>query len=116
MSELLLTNVFFAITSIAVVVVTAVFVLVLLQVLKILRKLENILRQVQHGAERVVEDVAAFKREFVTGGLIMRIIGHILNIDMYNREHHWDEEDRAPKGPAHKKTRKKAKKRIIEKE
>ena len=69
MSEVLQANIFFVITSIAVVALTILLCFVLYQVLGILKNVRDITDRLRRGSEQLAED-AQVVRDFVHEGLI----------------------------------------------
>lgn len=69
MSEVLQTNIFFVITSIAVVVLTILLCFVLYHVIGILKNVRDITDKVKRGSEQLAEDAQAV-RTFVHEGII----------------------------------------------
>jgi hypothetical protein len=69
MSEVLQTNIFFVITSIAVVVLTILLCFVLYHVIGILKNVRDITDRVKRGSEQLAEDAQAV-RTFVHEGII----------------------------------------------
>lgn len=80
MSEVLMTNVFFVITGIAIVLASVLFSMVLYQVWRITRVLRRVSEKIEKGAERVAEDAAALKRELTSGKLLGKLIQFALNV------------------------------------
>lgn len=77
MSEVLQTNVFFIITSIAVVVITVMIGIALYYIIRILRAVRDVAERVRHGSELLAEDAATFRRDVLTGNLFSKIFSHI---------------------------------------
>lgn len=69
MSEVLQANIFFVITSIAVVVLTILLCFVLYQVVRILKNVQDITDRLRRGSEQLAED-AQVVRSFVHEGII----------------------------------------------
>ncbi len=69
MSEVLQTNIFFVITSVAVVVLTILLCFVLYHVIGILKNVRDITDRVKRGSEQLAEDAQAV-RTFVHEGVI----------------------------------------------
>ena len=80
MSEVLQANVFFVITSIAVVVVTVLVCFVLWYLIKILRNVREITDRLRRGSEQLAEDANAV-RVFVHEGIVgtlLQFVGKII--------------------------------------
>jgi hypothetical protein len=73
-SEVLQTNVFFIITSIAVVVVTVLFSVALYYVIRILRAVRDIAERLREGSEVIAEDVATVREGIVTGRFFTDVV------------------------------------------
>lgn len=69
MSEVLQANIFFVITSIAVVVLTVLLCFVLYQLVRILKNIRDITERLRRGSEQLAED-AQVVRSFVHEGII----------------------------------------------
>lgn len=69
MSEVLQANIFFVITSIAVVALTILLCFVLYQVVRILKNVRDITERLRRGSEQLAED-AQVVRSFVHEGII----------------------------------------------
>lgn len=78
MNEILHANIFFFITSVAVVVFTLLVCITLYQVIKILRTTRRIVDRIEAGSEVIAEDVTHFRRYVREGGLISQIVGVFL--------------------------------------
>lgn len=74
MSEILQTNVFFVITSIAVVVFTIFVCIVLYHVIRILKSIRTIVNRVEEGSEVIAEDVSQLRAYVVEGSLVSQIM------------------------------------------
>lgn len=70
MNEVLHANVFFFITSVAVVVLSVIFIILLYHVLQALRSVRKILARIEKGTEVVSEDLQNIRMHFKKGGLI----------------------------------------------
>lgn len=70
MNDILLTNIFFAITAIATVTLTIIVIVLLAYLIKLVRKIGKLTDMVTEEAERVIEDVEAM-RETVHEGAAM---------------------------------------------
>jgi hypothetical protein len=74
MSDFLKMDIFFAVTTVAVVVVSFVLTLVLIRVLSILRKIDDVTALVREEGEQLREDIANVREQVQEGGLR---IGHL---------------------------------------
>lgn len=74
MTEVLHANVFFFITSIAVIVFTILLCIVLYHVLKITKAIRKIVERVEEGSEVLAEDMHHLRGYFAEGGLIAHLI------------------------------------------
>lgn len=70
MNEILLTNIFFAITALATVILTIIVAVLLMYLIKLVRKVEKLTDIVTGEAERIIEDVEAM-RETIHEGAAM---------------------------------------------
>lgn len=75
MSDFLKMDIFFAVTTVAVIVVSFVLTLVLIRVLSILRKIDDVTALVREEGEQLREDIANVREQVQEGGLR---IGHLL--------------------------------------
>lgn len=75
MSEVLQANVFFVITSVAVVVLTILVCVALWHVIRILKNIRDISERVKRGSEQLAEDALAV-RTFVNEG----VVGTVMNL------------------------------------
>lgn len=78
-------NVFFFITSIAVVVFTVFLCVALYYIIKILKSLRNITERVEHGSEVLAEDIEHVRKFFTEGSLISHIIGMFMGMSKQDR-------------------------------
>ena len=78
MSEILQANIFFIITSIAVLVLTLFVCLILYHVVKILRSIRKIVDRVEEGSEVIAEDVSQLRAYVVEGSLVSQIMSFFL--------------------------------------
>lgn len=103
MSEVLMTNVFFVITGIAIVIASVLFSMVLYQIWRITRVLRRVSEKIEKGAERVAEDAAALKRELTSGKLFGKLIQFALSVgsegfsSFIDHAVHGDDEDKKKK-------------------
>ena len=67
MSEVLLANIFFMITAVAVILVTIFVAVALYHLIRILRSVRDIVERVREGSEVIAEDVAHMRDGIVTG-------------------------------------------------
>jgi len=74
MGEILQTNIFFVITSIAVVVFTLFVCVILYHVIKILKSIRKIVDRVEEGSEVIAEDVSQLRAYVVEGSLVSQIM------------------------------------------
>ena len=74
MSEILHTNIFFLITSIAVVLLSLLACLILWQVYRLVTALRRIVDQIEAAGEQVAADVAQARQFMYHGGLIARVL------------------------------------------
>ncbi len=75
MSEVLYTNVFFIITSIAVILFTVLLCIALYFVIKILRTVRKIIDRVDSGSETIADDIAQLRSYVAEGSLFSHIVG-----------------------------------------
>ncbi len=78
MSEVLEANIFFFITSIAVIVFTLLLCVVLYHILKIVKSVRRIIERVEAGSEVIAEDAAHMRAYFTEGSFFSKIIGAFL--------------------------------------
>ena len=74
MSDFLKMDIFFAVTTVAVIVVSFVLTLVLIRVLGVLRKIDDVTALVREEGEQLREDIANVREQVQEGGLR---IGHL---------------------------------------
>ena len=77
MSEILQANIFFGITSVAVVVFTLFVCIILYQIIKILRSIRKIVDRVEEGSEVIAEDVSQLRAYVVEGSLVSQIMSFV---------------------------------------
>jgi len=75
MTEILQANLFFFITSVAVVVFTVFLCVALYYVIIILRTVGNITKRIEEGSETIAEDVKHLRSYLAQGSLISQVIG-----------------------------------------
>lgn len=68
-------NIFFFITSVAVIIFTIFLCVVLYYVIRILRAIRNIIDRVDAGSETIAEDIANLRSYVKEGGLFSSIVG-----------------------------------------
>lgn len=73
MSEVLHANIFFFITGIAVIVVSAIFCVALFHAIKVLKSLRRIMLRIEEGAETIVEDIHQVSDFFTQEGFFARV-------------------------------------------
>lgn len=89
MDEVLHANVFFFITGIAVIVISAVFCVLLYHLIRALRSIRRILGRIEHGTEVVAEDLQEIRAQFKKGGLIgglMSVLGNFRKNDSTEKQ------------------------------
>jgi hypothetical protein len=74
MSEILQANIFFIITSIAVLVFTLFVCVILYHVIKILQSIRKIVSKVEEGSDVIAEDISQLRTYVVEGSLISQIM------------------------------------------
>ena len=75
MEEVLQANIFFFITSVAVILFTLLVCVALFYVIKILRAVRSIVERVDTGSEHIAEDISQLRAYLAEGSLISQIIG-----------------------------------------
>lgn len=78
MSEILQANVFFIITSIAVVLLTIFACFILYQIIMVLRSVRKIVERIEEGSDVIAEDVAQLRAYVIEGSLVSQIMGFFL--------------------------------------
>jgi hypothetical protein len=73
MNEVLQTNLFFVITSIAVLALTALVSIALIYLIRILRNINDITERLRRGSEKLAEDASAM-RSFVHEGVVGNVL------------------------------------------
>ncbi len=68
-------NIFFFITSIAVIVFTLLMCIVLYHVLKVVKSIRNIIERIEAGSEVIAEDAAHMRAYFTEGSFLSKIVG-----------------------------------------
>lgn len=79
MGEILLTNIFFIITSVAVIAFTILVSVILFQVFKIVRTIRRIVERVEEGSELIADEVSQLRTYVIEGSLVSQIMGFFLN-------------------------------------
>lgn len=77
MNEVLHANIFFFITGVAVIVITALLCVGLFHSIKALTSIRRILNRIEEGTEVIVEDMHNVREYFVDDALLPRIIRKI---------------------------------------
>lgn len=93
MSEVLYTNVFFIITSIAVVIFTIFLCLAMYYVIKILRTVRKIIDRVDSGSETIADDIAQLRSYVTEGSLFSHIVGLFVGTKSRRRKKSEDKEE-----------------------
>ncbi len=78
MSEILQANIFFVITSVAVLVFTLFVCVILFHVIKILKSIRTIVSRVEEGSELIAEDMSQLRSYVLEGSLVSQIMGFFL--------------------------------------
>ncbi|MCD5381873.1 MAG: hypothetical protein LR017_00985 [Candidatus Pacebacteria bacterium] len=79
MSEVLHANIFFFVTSIAVIVFTLLLCIAIYHVIKILKSVQNIIDRIEAGSEVIAEDVSNLRSFVANGGFVSQLFSFILN-------------------------------------
>lgn len=77
MSEMLQANIFFMITSVAVIVFTVFVCVILYQIIKLLRSIRNIVARIDEGSEVIAEDVSQLRAYVLEGSLVSQIMSFV---------------------------------------
>lgn len=80
MSEILQANIFFMITSVAVVLFTLLVCVALFHVIKILRAVRRIIERVDEGSEHIAEDVSQLREYVMEGSLVSQIMKFFVGV------------------------------------
>ncbi len=75
MSEILEANIFFFITSVAVIVFTVLVSVAVYYVIKILQSVRRIVDRIDAGSETIAEDISELREYIASGSLISQVIG-----------------------------------------
>lgn len=86
MSEVLQANIFFYITSVAVIVVTVLLAVVLVYVLLIVRNVKDITDRVREGSELLANDLGALRDRLQTTGLKFQQLGALFFDRLFRRK------------------------------
>lgn len=78
MTEVLHANIFFAITSVAVVVFTLLLCFAVYQVIKILKSIRRIVDRIEEGSEMIASDVDNLRTYVMEGSLVSQLIGFFM--------------------------------------
>ncbi len=78
MTEVLHANIFFFITSIAVVLCTLLVCFAVYQVIKILKAVRRIVERIDEGSEMLAEDVDTFRSYVMEGSLVSQLVGFFM--------------------------------------
>lgn len=78
MSEVLHANIFFLITSIAVVLFTLLLCFAVYQVIRILKSIRRTVERIEAGSEMIAEDVEQFRAYVMEGSLVSQLIGFFM--------------------------------------
>ncbi len=78
MSEILQANVFFFITSVAVVVFTILVCVILYHVIKILGSIRAIVAKIEEGSDLIAEDMSMLRTFVIEGSLVSQIMSFFL--------------------------------------
>jgi hypothetical protein len=86
MNEILQANIFFFITSIAVIAFTLLLCFAVYQVIKILKSIRRIVDRIEEGSEMIAGDMENIRTYVVEGSLVSQLIGFFLgNRSMFKR-------------------------------
>ncbi len=78
MSEMLQANIFFGITSVAVVVATLFVCIILYQIIKLLKSIRRIVDRIDEGSEIIAEDVSQLRAYVTEGSLVSQVMSFVL--------------------------------------
>lgn len=78
MNEVLHANIFFFITSIAVILFTLLLCFAVYQVIRILKSIRRIVNRIEEGSEMIAEDMENLRTYVVEGSLVSQIISFFL--------------------------------------
>lgn len=78
MDEVLHANIFFFITSVAVILFTLLLCFALYYIIKILQSLRRIVDRIDAGSEMIVEDVEQLRSYVLEGSLVSQLVGFFM--------------------------------------
>ncbi len=78
MDEVLHANIFFFITSVAVILLTLLLCVALFHVVKILQSIRRIVERIDASSEMIVEDVEQLRSYVLEGSLVSQIVGFFM--------------------------------------
>lgn len=78
MSEILEANIFFAITSVAVLCVTLFVCVILYHIIKLLKSIRRIVNRIDEGSEVIAEDVSQLRTYVTEGSLVSQVMQFVL--------------------------------------
>ena len=78
MTEVLHANIFFAITSFAVIVFTLLLCFAVYQIIKILKSIRRIVERIDEGSEMIVDDMDSLRSYVMEGSLVSQLIGFFM--------------------------------------
>lgn len=82
MDEILHANVFFFITGFATIIVTALVIVVLYQVIRILQSIRRIFERIDASSEMIADDVEQLRSYVLDGSLVSQLIGFFVGRQM----------------------------------
>lgn len=80
MNEVLHANIFFIITSIAVILFTILSCIAVYYVIKILRSIRRIVERVEQGSDSLAQDIADLRSFVLDGGLVSKIAAFFFGV------------------------------------
>lgn len=78
MTEILQANIFFAITSVAVVIFTLLLCYAVYQIIKILKSIRRIVERIDEGSEMIADDMDNLRTYVMEGSLVSQLIGFFM--------------------------------------
>lgn len=78
MNEVLLANLFFIITGMAILVVAAFLAVAIFQLIRVLRTLRTILERVDEATDHFVEDARGLRDQIVSGAVVARTFSAVM--------------------------------------
>ena len=78
MSEMLQANIFFGITSVAVVIATLFVCIILYQIIKLLQSIRRIVDRIDESSEIIAEDVSQLRAYVTEGSLVSQVLSFVL--------------------------------------